>query len=200
LSLRVLPSSRGRVVANQEIEAKAVCGLRSPINVDKVVVVISRASEEPTAIVGQVVKLALLGDSKSSLRGSLTDSGIVRLGISQGTNVIDIDLLTARDFDFEVEGVFATGEDGIGCVGAFDVGRAGGGGLVEEPEVAVVGIDGCELNGRAGVDGKALEGALGCGSCGGRADESESKGGGRSRLHFDGKRSWLFGMICEGLV
>jgi hypothetical protein len=62
----------------------------------------------------------------------------VRLGISQDTNVIDIDLLTSRDFDFEVEGVLAAGEDGIGCVGAFDVGRAGCGGLVEEPEVSVV--------------------------------------------------------------
>jgi hypothetical protein len=191
LSLRVLPSSRGGVVANQEIEAKAVCGFRSPINVDKVVVVVGWASKEPTAIVGQVIKLALLRDSKSSLRGTLTNSGIVRLGVSQGTNVIDIDLLASRNFDFEVEGVLAAGEDGISCVGAFDVGRAGGGGLVEEPEVSVVGIDSCELDGRSRVDGKTLEGAFGCGSCGGRADESESKGGGRSGLHFDDGRSWL---------
>lgn len=203
-SLRVFPSSRSRIIADQEVEAKAVCsgtGSRSSIHIDKVVVGVGRASEEATTVVGQVVKFALLRDGKSSLGRTLANSGVVRLSKSQGTNVADIDLLTPRNFDLEVEGVLTTSEDGVGCLGAFDVGRAGScGSFLKQPKVAVVGIDGCELDGRTRADGKALERALRCGSCGSRASEGKGKNGGRGRLHFDGGRSWLFVMVVVKLI
>lgn len=126
--LRVLPSSRSRIIANEEVEAKAVCATlnsRSSIDVDKVVVVIGGASKEATAVVGQVVELAILRDSKASLRGTLTNSSAVSLGEFQSTDVVDVDLLASRDLDIEAERVLAAGEDGVGCRGALDVGRAG---------------------------------------------------------------------------
>jgi len=122
--LRVLPSGRSRVIADEEVEIKAVCAAlnsRSSVDVDKVVVIIGRASKEAAAIVGQVVELAVLRDSKASLRGTLANGSAVRLSVPQGTDVVNVDLLASRDLDLEVEGVLATGEDGVGCLGALDV-------------------------------------------------------------------------------
>jgi len=187
--LRVLPSSRSRVIADKEIEAKAVSAAlnsRSSVDVDKVVVVIGWAGKEAAAIVGQVVELAVLRDSKASLRGTLADGSAVGLSVSQGTDVVNVDLLASGDLDLEAEGVLATGEDGVGRLGALDVGRAGCGGLVEEPEIAVVGVNGCELDRGPRVNGKALERALRCGSCHCRASKGEGESGGRGRLHFYG--------------
>jgi hypothetical protein len=185
--LGILPSSRSRIVSDQKVKTKAICSAsrgRGSIDINKIVVVIERASKEPTTIVGQIVKFALLLDSKARLRGTLPNRSTMSLCKLQSTILADVNLLATRDFDFEVESVFATGEDGVGCFGAFDVGRAGCGCLVEEPEVVVVGIDGCELDWRARVDGEALEGGWGCGSCEGRAGEGQGNGGGGCGFHF----------------
>jgi len=196
LCSRVFPSGRSIVRTDHEIEDQAlfvVVDSRTAADVDAVLIPIGRASKETAAVVFQMVELAGLGDTETSLGRALSDGGTVRLGVLQGAGAVDVDLLTARDDDLEIESVLATGEKSGSCVGALDVGlrRAVGGSLLVQPEVTAVGIDCGVLDVGTRVDGKALVGVLWCRSREGGAGKGDDSSGDSGGLHGGG--SWWFG-------